>query len=68
MERTILKLHSVRFAVGEKCYGVLVNERNVSQIEDQLPPRSFDDEQLLKLLDILRLHPAAESEHHLTVC
>jgi len=25
-------------------------------------------EQLLDLLDILRLHPAAESEHHLTVC
>jgi hypothetical protein len=68
MERTILKLDSVRLAVGEKCYCVLVNERHVLQIEHQLPPRSLDDEQLLELLDILRLHPATESEHHLTVC
>ena len=68
MERTILKLDSVRLAVGEKCHGVLVNERHVPQIEHQLLPRSLDDEQLLELLDILRLHPATESEHHLTVC
>jgi hypothetical protein len=68
MERAILKLDSVRFAMGEKCYGVLVNERHVPQIEHQLLPRRLDDEQLLELLDILRLHPAAESEHHLTVC
>jgi hypothetical protein len=68
MERTTLKLDSVGFAVGEKCYGVLVNERHVPQIEHQLLPRRLDDEQLLELLDILRLHPAAESEHHLTVC
>src|SRR5450755_4710283 len=58
MERTILKLDSVRFAVGEKCYGVLVNERHVPQIEHQLLPRCLDDEQLLELLDILRLYPA----------
>src|SRR6266404_7850697 len=68
IERTILKLDSVRFAVGEKCYGVLVNERHVPQIEHQLLPRCLDDEQLLELLDILRLHPATESKHHLTVC
>ena len=68
IERTILKLDPFRFAVGEKCYGVLVNERHVLQIEHQLLPRRLDDEQLLKLLDILRLHPATESEHHLTVC
>jgi hypothetical protein len=68
MERTILELDPVRFAMGEKCYGVLVNERHVPQIEDQLLPRCLDDEQLLELLDILRLHPATESEQHLTVC
>jgi hypothetical protein len=68
MERTILELDPVRFAMGEKCYGVLVNERYVPQIEDQLLPRCLDDEQLLELLDILRLHPATESEQHLTVC
>src|SRR6476620_6830357 len=68
MERTILELDPVRFAMGEKCYGVLVNERHVPQIEDQLLPRCLDDEQLLELLDILGLHPATESAHHSTVC
>ena len=68
VEGIILKLDSVRFAVGEKRYGVLVNERHVPQIEHYLLPRPLDDEQLLELLDILRLHPATESEDHLTVC
>jgi len=68
MERTTLKLDSLRFAVGEKYYGVPVNERHVPQIEHQLLPGCFDNEQLLELFDILRLHPATESEHHLTVC
>ena len=67
MERTILKLDPLGFAVGQKCYDVLVNERQVPQIERQLLPRRFGDEQFLELLDILRLHPAAESEHHWTV-
>ena len=68
MERTTLKLDSLRFASGEKCYGVLIHERHVPQIEHQLLSRCLNDEQLLELLDILRLHPATESEHHLTVC
>jgi hypothetical protein len=68
MERTILELDPVRFAMGEKCYGVVVHERHVPQIERQLLPRRLDGEQLLELLEILRLDPAAESEHHLTVC
>jgi hypothetical protein len=68
MERTILELNPVRFAMGEKCYGLLINEYHVPQIEHQLLPRCLDDEQSLELLDILRLHPATESEHHLIVC
>jgi hypothetical protein len=68
MERTILKPDSIRFAVGEKCYDFLVNERHVPQIEYELLPRSLDDEQLLEMLDILCLNPAAKSEHHLGVC
>ena len=67
MERAILNLDPIRFAVGEKCHGILVNERHVPQIEDQLLLRRFDEEQLLKLLDILGLHPATESENHFTV-
>ena len=68
MERAILKLDPVRFAMSEKSYGVLVNERHVPQIERQLLPRRLDDEQLLELLALLHLYPATESEHHLTIC
>jgi len=68
MERTILKLDPVPFALGEKCYDVLVHERQVPQIEHQLLPRCLDNEQLLEVLDILRLHPAADGEHYLTIC
>jgi hypothetical protein len=67
MERTPLKRDSVRLAVGEKCYGVLIHERHISQIERHGLPGRLGDEQLLELLDIRRLHPATESEHHLTV-
>ena len=68
MKRTTLKLDPLHFAAGEKCYGVLVHERHIPQIEHHRLPGCLGDEQLLDLPDILRLHPAAESEHHLTVC
>jgi hypothetical protein len=67
VERTVLQLDPLRFAFGEKCHGVPVHECQVSHIEDQRLPRRFDDEQLPELLDIVRLDPAAESEHYLTV-
>jgi hypothetical protein len=67
MERTVLQLDPLRLAVGEKGDDIPIDERHVAQIEKQRLPRSFDDEQLSQLLNILRLHPAAESEHHLTV-
>jgi hypothetical protein len=67
MEWTPFKRDSVRLAVGEKCYGVLIHERHISQIERHGLPGGLGDEQLLELLDIRRLHPATESEHHLTV-
>ena len=57
MERTTLKRDPLRFAVGEKCHGILVNDRYVPQVEHQPPPRRLDDEQLLELLDLLGLHP-----------
>ena len=68
MERTTLKLDPLRFAAGEKCHNILVHERHVPQIEHQPLPGRLDGEQLLDLLDIVRLHPAAESEHHWAVC
>ncbi len=67
MERTPLKRDSVPFAVGEKCYGVLIHERHISQIERHGLPGGLGDEQLLELLDIRGLHPATEGEHHFTV-
>jgi len=68
MERTAFKLDALRFTLGEKCHDVPINERHVSQIDHQPPPRHLYDKQLSDLLDILRLHPATESENHLTVC
>jgi hypothetical protein len=67
MERTIFELGSVRFAVSEKCDGVLVNERHVPQIENQLATRCLDGEQLLELPNILRFNSATEGEHDLIV-
>ena len=68
MERTSRKRDPLRFAVGEKCHGVLVHECHVPQIERHRLSRCLDDEQLLELLDILCLYAATESEHRLTVC
>jgi hypothetical protein len=67
IERTILKLDSLPFTVGEKRDGFLVDERHIAQIERQLMPGCLDAKHLLDLLDVLRLHPADESEHHVTV-
>ena len=68
IERTTVQLDPPRFAVDEKCHGVLVDERHVAQIEHHRLPRPLNAEQLLELLEILCLQPPAESEHHLTVC
>ena len=68
VERTILKLDPVPFAVGKKGYDVLIDECHVPQIEHQRLPMRLEDEDLSELLNILRLHPAAECEYHLTVC
>ena len=67
MEGATLQRDPLRFALGEKSHSVLVHERHVPQIELQLLPWCLDDEQLLDLLDIVRLHPATEGEHHFTV-
>jgi hypothetical protein len=66
MERAPLKLDSVRFAVGEKCYDVLIYESYVSQIEHHRLPGRLGDEQLVELLDIRGLHPATKGEYHFT--
>jgi hypothetical protein len=68
VERTILKLDPVGFAVREECYCLLIHERHVPHIEDQRPTRFLEGKELSELLDILGLHPATESEDHWTVC
>ena len=68
MKRTIFKSDSVRLSVGQEYYDVLIYEGQIPQIEHHLAPRRLDYEQLLKVLNILRLHPAADCEHHMTIC
>ena len=68
MERAIFELDAIGLAAAEKCDGILVHERHVPQIKNQLLPRCLDGEQLLKLLDILGcFDPAAEREQNLTI-
>ena len=68
MERAIFELDPVGLAAVEKFDGILVDERHVPQIQNQLLPGCLDGDQLLKLLDILCcFDPAAECEQNLTV-
>jgi hypothetical protein len=68
MERAIFELDAIGLAAAEKLDGILVDERHVPQIQNQLLPRCLDGEQLLKLLDILCcLDPAAEREQNSTI-
>ena len=68
MERAIFELDAIGLAAAEKCDGILVDERHVPQIQNQLLPRCLDGEQLLKLLDILCcFDPTTECEQNATV-
>jgi hypothetical protein len=64
MERAIVEPDAIDLAAAEKLEGILVDERRVPQIHNQLP-RCLGREQLLKLLDIFCcLDPAAECEQN----
>jgi hypothetical protein len=68
MEGAILELDAIRLAAMEKLDGFLVNERHVSQIQNNSLPGCFYGKQLLKLPDVLRcLDPATECEKNLTI-
>jgi hypothetical protein len=68
VERAIFELDAISLAAAEKFDGILVDERHVPQIQNQLLPRCLSGEQLLKLLDILRcFDPAAECEQNSTI-
>ena len=68
MERAIFELDAIGLAATKKFDGILVDERHVPQIQNQLLPGSLDAEQLLKLLNILCcFDPAAEYEQDLTI-
>jgi hypothetical protein len=68
MERAIFELDAIGLAAAEKFDGILVDERHVLQIQNQLLPRGLEGEQLLKLLDILCcFDPATECEQDLTI-
>ena len=68
MEGAIFELDAILFAAAEKFDGILVHERHVPQIQNQLQPKRLDGEQLLKLLDILCcFDPATECEQNSTI-
>ena len=68
MERAIVEVDATSLAVAEKFDGILVDERHVPQIQNQLLPGCLDGDQLLKLLDILCcFDPAAECEQNSTI-
>jgi hypothetical protein len=68
MERAIFELDAIALAATKKFDGILVDERHVPQIQNQLLPRCLDGEHLFELLDILCcFDPAAECEQNLTV-
>jgi hypothetical protein len=57
MERAIFELNAIGLAAAGKFDGILVDERHVPQIQNQLLPRCLDGEQLLKLLDTVLVPP-----------
>ena len=68
MERAIFELDAIGLAATKKFDGILVDERHVPQIQNQLLPRCLDGEHLFKLLDILCcFDPAAECEQNSTI-
>ena len=68
MEGAIFELDAIGLAATKKFDGILVDERHVPQIQNQLLPRYLDGEHLLKLLYILCcFDPATECEQGLTV-
>jgi hypothetical protein len=68
VKRAILELDPICFAAAEKFDGILVDERHIPQIQNQLLPGRLDGEQLVKLVDVLCcFDPAAESEQNSTI-
>ena len=68
MERAIFELDAIGLAAVEKCHCILVDERHVPQIQNQVLPRCLDGEHLFELLDILRcFDPAAECEQNSSI-
>jgi hypothetical protein len=68
MERAIFEPDAIGLAAAKKFDGVLVDERHVSQIQNQLLPRCLGGEHLLKLLDILCcFDPTAECKQNATI-
>ena len=68
MERTIFELDAIGLAAAEKFHSILVDERHVLQIQNQLLSRCLAGEQLLKLLDIVGcFDPAAKCEQNSTI-
>jgi hypothetical protein len=67
MEGTIFEPDPIGLAAAEKFNGIMVHERDILQIKNQLLPTCLDSEQFFELLDLLCFDPATEREHALTI-
>jgi hypothetical protein len=68
MERAIFELDAVALAAMQKYDGILVNKRNVFQIQNQFLPGCLNRDQLSKLFDIVRcFDPSAKCEQNSTI-
>jgi hypothetical protein len=63
IERTVFELDAIRLAAVEKFHSIVIDERHIPQIQNQLLPGSFHSEQLSQFLDIFCFNSATKLEN-----
>jgi hypothetical protein len=64
---TIFEHNAIPLAAGKKFNSVLVDERHIPQIQNQLFSRGLRVKELLQLLDVLCLNSSTKGEYNLTI-
>jgi hypothetical protein len=68
MKGAVFQLDAIGLAAMEKSDCILVDKRHVPQIQNELLPGCLNDDQLSKLLDIVRcFDPAAKREQNSSI-
>jgi hypothetical protein len=65
--RAIFELDAIRLAAGKEINSILIDDRHVLQIKNQLFSRCLRGEELLELLDVLCLNSSTEREDDSTI-